>query len=123
MRRTCMRFCLGLLLAAAALPGAEETGFVSLFNGKNLRGWVEAGRQGRGYIIEDGTLVCPADGGGNLLTAQEYGNFVLRLEFKPEAGGNNGVGIRAPLEGDVAYVGMEIQILDDYAEKYAKLKP
>lgn len=117
-----MRF-LFLLAAAFALSAADDPGFVSLFNGKNLRGWVEAGRQGRGYIVEDGLLVCPADGGGNLLTAKEYADFILRLEFKVEEGGNNGVGIRTPLEGDAAYVGMEIQILDDYAPKYAKLRP
>jgi len=41
-----------------------------------------------------------------------------------EPGGNNGIGIRAPLEGDAAYVGMEIQILDhDHAKYKGKLKP
>ncbi|MEJ7709891.1 MAG: DUF1080 domain-containing protein [Pyrinomonadaceae bacterium] len=66
----------------------------------------------------DGVLVCPAEGGGNLYTEKEYANFIFRFEFKTEPGGNNGVGIRAPLEGDAAYVGMEIQILDDQHEKY-----
>jgi hypothetical protein len=68
--------------------------------------------------VKDGVLVCPADGGGNLFTEKEYSNFVFRFEFKTEPGGNNGVGIRAPFEGDAAYVGMEIQILDDGHEKY-----
>jgi 3-keto-disaccharide hydrolase len=56
--------------------------------------------------------------GGNLFTEKEYPNFVFRFEFKTEPGGNNGVGIRAPLEGDAAYAGMEIQILDDGHERY-----
>ena len=43
----------------------------------------------------------------------EYADFSFRFDFKLAAGGNNGVGIRAPLEGDPAYAGMEIQILDD----------
>jgi 3-keto-disaccharide hydrolase len=74
--------------------------------------------------VESGVLVCPADGGGNLFTQKEYSNFVLRFEFRTEEGGNNGVGIRAPLEGDAAYAGMEIQILDDQAERYqGKLRP
>ena len=38
------------------------------------------------------------------------------------AGGNSGVFIRAPHQGDPAYTGMEIQLLDDYSEKYKDLK-
>lgn len=112
-----------LALSVLSAGAADETGFVSLFNGQNLRGWVEAGRKGRGYVVEEGVLVCPADGGGNLFTAKEFADFILRFEFRLEPGGNNGVGIRAPLEGDAAYVGMEIQIIDDSSPKYAKLRP
>ena len=115
-----------VVLVLTAGWAADEPGFVSLFDGKTLNGWtlVEKRNQGRGYVVENGMLVCPADGGGNLLTEKEFANFVLRLEYKLEPGGNNGVGIRAPLAGDVAYTGMEIQILDDGHEKYkGRLKP
>jgi hypothetical protein len=95
-----------------------DAGFTTLFDGKSLTGWTLVRGHGPGYVIKDGTLVCPLDGGGNLYTAKEYANFVFRFEFKTEPGGNNGVGIRAPLEGDAAYQGMEIQILDDGHEKY-----
>lgn len=95
-----------------------EKGFVSLFDGKTLTGWKLVKGHGPGYVVKDGTIVCPADGGGNLYTEKEYANFAFRFEFKVEPGGNNGVGIRAPLEGDAAYQGMEIQILDDQHEKY-----
>jgi hypothetical protein len=97
---------------------ADETGFVSLFDGKTLNGWKLVNGRGSGYVVKDGVLVCPLDGGGNLFTEKEYANFVFRFEFKTEPGGNNGVGIRAPLAGDAAYQGMEIQILDDGHEKY-----
>ena len=111
------------LLPNLALMGSE-TGFVSLFDGQSLNGWVLVKRVGPGYVIKDGNLVCPADGGGNLFTQKEYSNFVLRFEFRTDVGGNNGVGIRAPLRGDAAYVGMEIQILDDTASVYkGKLRP
>ena len=40
-----------------------------------------------------------------------------------EPGGNNGVGLRAPYEGDAAYQGMEIQVLDDPAPQYKDIKP
>jgi hypothetical protein len=99
-------------------PNSDEKGFIALFDGKSLNGWRLAHGHGPGYVVKDGVLVCPAEGGGNLFTEKEYSNFVFRFEFKTEPGGNNGVGIRAPLEGDAAYVGMEIQILDDGHEKY-----
>lgn len=109
----------GLDSATLAQSAAKsEAGFTTLFDGKSLTGWTLIKGRGPGYVIKDGTLVCPLDGGGNLYTAKEYANFVFRFEFKTEPGGNNGVGIRAPLEGDAAYQGMEIQILDDGHEKY-----
>ena len=107
-----------------AAPAAVEPGFVSLFDGKTLDGWTLVDRHGPGYVVQKGLLVCPADGGGNLFTKKEYSNFVFRFEFRMEPGGNNGVGIRAPLEGDAAYQGMEIQILDEEHERYkGQLKP
>jgi 3-keto-disaccharide hydrolase len=112
---------LGCAIAAAADP---EPGFVSLFDGKTLNGWqlFEKGK-GTGYAVENGLLVCPVTGGGNLFTTKEYADFVFRFEFKFEPGGNNGVGIRSPLVGDAAYNGMEIQILDhDHAKYKGRLK-
>jgi len=114
-----------ILLAATLLMAAPvESGFTSLFNGEDLSGWKIVGQEGRGYIVEDGLIECPADGGGNLFTEKEYANFVFRFEFKLEEGANNGIGIRAPYEGDAAYQGMEIQILDNDAPAYrGKLRP
>ena len=71
-------------------------------------------------------LYCAKGGGGKLLTDKEYCDFVLRFEFKmPAEGSNNGLGIRAPREGDAAYQGMELQIIDEAAAlsgKWGKLK-
>ncbi|NBO65700.1 MAG: DUF1080 domain-containing protein, partial [Acidobacteria bacterium] len=103
---------------ALAQNSSTEAGFEPLFDGKSLNGWQLVRGRGPGYLVKDGTIVCPLDGGGNLLTAKEYSNFIFRFEFKTEPGGNNGIGIRTPREGDAAYVGMEIQILDDGHEKY-----
>lgn len=97
---------------------AAEEGFVPLFNGKDLAGWVG---DTKGYIAEEGKLVCRP--GGNLYTEKEYGNFIFRFEFKLTAGANNGLGIRTPHRGDAAYVGMELQILDDSSDKYKNLQP
>ncbi|MEO7144512.1 MAG: DUF1080 domain-containing protein [Bryobacteraceae bacterium] len=113
-----------LMLGTAAGMAAADPGFTTLFNGKNLDGWTLVRGVGPGYVVEDGLLVCPADGGGNLFTKDEYANFVFRFEFRLHEGSNNGIGIRAPLEGDAAYKGMEIQILDNDAPVYrGKLRP
>jgi hypothetical protein len=113
-----------LAIAAAGMLCAAEPGFTSLFNGKDLTGWTLVAKKGGGYSVQDGAIVCANGGGGNLLTDKDYDNFVLRLEFKLPPGGNSGIGLRAPLTGDVAYSGMEIQVLDQDNEKYkGVLKP
>lgn len=106
-------------------PAATDApaGFVPLFNGKDLAGWTGArGAAPKGYAVENGAIVCLPDG-ENLYTAKEYGDFVLRFRFQLTPGANNGIGIRTPNEGDAAYEGCEIQVLDNTAEKYASLKP
>ncbi len=119
-------FVIGSLLSGH-LAGAQEAptprGFTKLFDGKSLDGWKLVGRYNAGYVPKDGVIICPADGGGNLYTEKEYSDFVFRFDFKLDHNGNNGVGIRAPLEGDAAYVGMECQILDDSGDQYAHLEP
>jgi hypothetical protein len=109
--------------AVTPLQGADEQGFMPLFDGKTLEGWEIINKSGPGYVAEDGVLVCPKEGGGNLFTKKEYANFVLRFEYWVEPGGNNGIGLRAPLAGDAAYSGMESQVLDDDAPQYANLEP
>lgn len=97
---------------------AQDEGFTSLFDGRTLSGWV--GNK-NSYLVKDGMIVIEPQGGdgGNLYTEKEYGNFILRFEFQLTPGANNGLGIHAPLEGDAAYVGKELQILDNEADKYA----
>jgi hypothetical protein len=120
-----MNVALVALLLLAPLPhGGDEPGFRALFDGKDLNGWTLVNGKGRGYVVEDGSIVCPVDGGGNLLTEEQFSDFILRFEFKLTDGANNGIGIRAPLEGDIAYTGMEIQVLDHDSPRYqGKLKP
>ncbi|MDZ7337575.1 MAG: DUF1080 domain-containing protein [candidate division KSB1 bacterium] len=97
-------------------PGEWRT----LFNGTDLSGWVGATDV---YKVEHGAIVCPKGAYANLYTAEEFADFVLRFEFRLTPGANNGLAIRAPLEGDAAYVGMELQILDDSHPAYAEIKP
>ena len=113
-------FALGLASCNSQKINAGKD-FVSLFNGENLDGWV--GNK-TSYRAENGMIVIDPQGtgGGNLFTEKEYGDFTLRFEFQLTPGANNGLGIHAPLEGDAAYVGKELQILDNTAEKFAELQ-
>jgi len=113
------------LVCAAATPAVAQPGkgFTKLFDGHTLSGWTLVGGVGPGYVVKDGIIDCPADGGGKLMTEKEYSDFVFRCEFKLDKAGNNGIGLRAPLEGDAAYNGMECQVLDDYDPMYAHLEP
>jgi hypothetical protein len=119
-----------VLSAAMPVPQEKEAGFTPLFNGKDFSGWVYGQRangtenkSGKGYQIENGVIFSTKEDGGNLYTEKEYANFVFRFEFRLTPNANNGIGIRAPLEGDAAYVGMEIQVLDDGGSMYTKLEP
>ena len=107
-------------IASAAAPAESEQGFVRLFDGKTLAGWQGAVD---GHHVVDGEIRSRPGVGGNLLTKAEYGDFELRFDFRLTPGANNGLGIRAPLEGDAAFEGIELQILDDGHPKYAGLKP
>jgi hypothetical protein len=109
---------------AAGAASAAEPGFTDLFDGNTLDGWRLIGPRGTGYFVENGLLVSAPNTKSNLFTEGEYANFVFRFDFKLTEGANNGIGIRAPYEGDTAYQGMEIQILDHDAAVYrGKLKP
>jgi hypothetical protein len=93
-----------------------------LFNGRDLDNWVG---DKDSYVVEDGMIVIRPDmgSGGNLYTEKEYADFIFRFEFQLTPAANNGLGIRAPLSGDVAYQGMELQILDNTAPVYETLQP
>lgn len=98
-----------------------KEGFSSLFNGKDLDHWIGNKTD---YLVENNQIaVRPKQGGhGNLYTSEEYSDFIFRFEFQLTPGANNGLGIHSPLEGDAAYIGKELQILDNTAEIYANLQ-
>jgi hypothetical protein len=99
----------------------NSSGFETAFNGKDFTGWEGPVDQ---YDVVDGAIVCKPKKGGNIYTKDEYSDFAARLEFKLPPGGNNGLAIRYPGQGQPSTVAMcEIQILDDDAAKYAKLDP
>lgn len=100
----------------------KKEGFEMLFDGTNLDKWTSSTAY---EITGEGVLRSNPDAkfGKNIYTKNEYSDFVYRFEFKLTPGANNGVGIRTPIEGDAAYLGHEIQILDDNADVYKNLAP
>lgn len=100
-----------------------EPKFGQIFNGRNLNGWQVIEGDPDGWSSHNGILYTDGVGSGWLSTTSMYDNFRLQLEFRVPEGGNSGVFIRAPHEGHPSWDGMEIQILDDYADRYSDLKP
>ena len=108
-----------LLLLAGCASAAPDDGFESVFNGRDFTGWAGPVSE---YEVKDGAIVCRRGKGGTIYTTAEYGNFIVRFDFKLPPGGNNGLAIRYPGNGDTAYSGMcELQVLDNEAPQYAKL--
>ena len=104
------------IVVSSSAFSAEVMSMRPLFNGKDLSGW-----KGDGYIVEDGAIVC-TPGGRNLVTEETFSNYVLDFQFKLDPGANNGLGIHYPGDGNAAYTGMEIQILDSAYPDKDKLK-
>ena len=95
------RLLLMLMIASFAFYAtAGEKGSKSIFNGKNLDGWIIHGTEK--WYVENGLLVCesgPDKEYGYLSTEKDYYNFELELEFLQEANGNSGVFFRSTFEG------------------------
>ncbi|MCH8244056.1 MAG: DUF1080 domain-containing protein [Planctomycetes bacterium] len=83
--------------AATAATVAAEDGYVDLFNGKTLEGWVQKGGQAK-YRVEDGTIVgqtVPNTSNSFLCTIKNYGDFVLEYEYRCDDALNSGVQFRS----------------------------
>jgi Domain of Unknown Function (DUF1080) len=99
-----------LLLASSATAQAPAgKGWVALFNGKSLDGWINNGQEK--WVVADGTILGESTVGhyGYLTTEKTYGNFVLRVKFKPETDGNSGVFTRSRITGNSAQTGPDIE--------------
>ena len=101
-------------------PESEE-GFVPIFDGKTLDGWVGVAGNTDSYYVKDGLLICKKIAHDHIFTNKEYADFILRLDIKFEPGGNNGVGIRTKISREPHLEGFEIQVLDDDAPKHKNI--
>ena len=84
-------------LSVARTPA--KSGWVRLFNGKDLTGWKNNGEER--WVVEDGAILGESTHNkyGYLTTEKTYRDFNLRLRFKGEKGGNSGVFVRARIIG------------------------
>jgi hypothetical protein len=114
----CVVLASGIL--AACEPDAE--GFVALFpkngapEGWKMTAWddvAKAAPAGAVWRVKDGVLQGSTPRGTWLVSEREYGDFVLRFEFKLGPQGNSGVGLRFPAAGDPAFRGLEVQMADE----------
>lgn len=108
-----------------------EWNFQSLFDGQTLDGWEsgEATPLEACWKVEDGQIICTGDKGPWLRSKEEYGDFNLRLDYQVSPGGNSGVYVRVPKDGNhhrendqQPPAGFEVQILDDSHPSYKGIK-
>lgn len=88
----------------------QEEGFVSLFNGKDLSGWKVMGKDA-GWTVKDGVIHSDAGKEGHWLRSEkQFGDYILKVEWRVSEGGNSGVFIRCTEDGNPWVTGYEIQI-------------
>lgn len=114
-----------LLAAAVTARAADNDGFVPLFNGRDLTGWVNANCAPETWSVRDGLIHCTGQPTGALRTERQYENFILEVEWRHlSRGGNSGVfiwGTPIAAPGVPFLRGIEVQVLDHgYAEQYEK---
>ncbi len=108
-----------------------EFGHRSLFDGETLAGWTGGGSKAEEcWKVDNRELICTGEKGPWLRSEEQYDDFNLRLEYQVESGGNSGVYVRVPANGNhhrdngnEPPAGFEVQVLDDSAAQYRNLKP
>jgi hypothetical protein len=131
MRTHQLTVVFGLTLVAVAAVGADgtkdagndrlPTGFVSLFNGKDLSGWIVG--PDKSWVVEGDVIALKREIDGKehnadyLWTRETYGDFVLELEFKIPERANSGVFLRTSDLKDPVYTGIEIQVANSYGQE------
>jgi hypothetical protein len=112
---------LALLLVVPAALAAADDGLAPLFpkdgvpEGWSVRAWNDVAKpvpKGNEWTVKDGVLTPGKDRGTWLVSDREYADFILEFEIKLTALGNSGVALRAPMKGDPAFDGMELQVAD-----------
>jgi len=105
-------FTLALFLGLGAWAQAPQgSGWVPLFNGKDLTGGKKNGDEK--WVVDQGTILCESTANkyGYLTTEKTYRDFTLRLKFKGEAAGKSGVFLHSRILGIDPQHGPDIEVL------------
>jgi hypothetical protein len=100
------------LVAAPFVPLFAEDGAPK---GWTVRAWDDVKNSPKEHTVwkvEHGILQGGEPRGTWLMSEKEYGDFILEFEFKLGERGNSGCALRAPMQGDPAFDGMELQMAD-----------
>ena len=115
-----------LALSFTFLHAADDDGFMPMFNGKDLSGWVNANCAPETWSIKDGVVSCTGIPTGAMRTEKQYENFIMECEWRHlTSGGNSGVFIwGSPISAPgVPFLrGIEVQVLDHGYMKHADPK-
>src|SRR4051812_15718225 len=104
-----------------AFAAENDTHFTSLFSQDGVpEGWVvkrwddisKPAEKAAVWRVENSVLHGSEPRGTWLISEKEYGDFILEFEWKLGERGNSGTALRAPLYGDPAFDGMELQMVD-----------
>ena len=93
---------LAMMAAMFSTAQAQNDGWVSLFNGRNLKGWTKMNGKAD-YKVVDGAIVGISTlntPNTFLVTKERYGDFILELEYKVEDGLNSGIQFRSQSKAD-----------------------
>ena len=118
MRKLVHGFVFILSVCVLSFGGEEssEEGFVSLFNGENLDGWVNVQCAPETWSVRDGIIVCTGIPTGVLRTEKQYQNYILELEWRHlHPRGNAGLFVHSyPITapGQPFTRSIEVQIMD-----------
>src|SRR5262249_6912697 len=114
--RLCLTACICLLLTAFPAPAADNDGFKSLFNGKDLEGWVTPADKTL-FTVENGEIVGRTKGDLKknefLVTGEKYRDFIFKAKVKYK-NGNSGIQFRSKRADDGAVSGPQADIADGY---------
>jgi len=115
---------LSLIVLTLQIEPVKALEFKEVLTQDAIPGWEVKTSKTETWAVEDGVLFCQGGAGDHWIgTKKHYTDFIIEFEFKLPPGGNSGLYFRAARQGRPWQTGMEAQILDDQADKYANLKP
>lgn len=120
--------CATLLVASLCIPALgqnADTGWIKLFNGKDLSGWdvfldpKKTADPKDIFQVKDGVIYCDGSVNGYIITKKEFENYVLKLQWrwgeKIHRGRNSGVFVHVIGENKIWPKSVEAQLMVDHA--------